>query len=416
MQSKIAIIIKGYPRLSETFIAQELAALEAAGMSFIIYSLRRPHDAFRHPVHDRISARCEYLPEYIYLEPLRVLRSFLCFIFSFRFYRLLFLWSLDFLLDPSFSRGRRLAQGVVLAAEMPCEISHLYFHFIHTPGSVCRYASILRGLPYSGSAHAKDIWTSSRWDLRRKLKGAEWCVTCTMVGRDYLQDLLGGVVRKVHLVYHGLDVSDFPQELGDRELGDRQKQKVGSKKLRIVSVGRLVDKKGYDYLLPLLSRLRVSQDWEFIHVGGGDVERFRLLAAELGLGGRVRFEGARSRPFIIDLLSSADIFVLGNIVVGDGDRDGIPNVLMEALWMGVSVLAGDLPSIRELIIDGEHGLLSDIRFGDDYFIKLLSLIESEELRLYLSRNGRLRMEEQFLFAPNFVYLRDLFDGGLFGRV
>ncbi len=400
--AEIAIILKGYPRLSETFIAQELAALEEAGFSFIIYSLRKPHDSLRHPVHDRIKAPCEYLPEYVYVEPLRVVRSFLFFIFHWRFYLLLSVWFCDFLSQPSVNLCRRLSQAVVLAAEMPKGVRHLYFHFIHTPASVTRYASILRNLPYSGSAHAKDIWTSKPWDLRRKLKGAKWCVTCTEVGKDYLQSLSDNK-DKVHLVYHGLDVGDFPKPILDKKKQDK-------KELLILSVGRLVEKKGYDYLLPLLSRLDVDIDWRFVHVGGGDVALYKNRAEALGLGDRVSFLGARSRPEIIALLGDADIFVLGNIIVGDGDRDGIPNVLMEALWMGVPILAGDLESIGELIEHGETGFLCDIRDGDRYLGYLRRLLLEGDLRYDFAKAGRCCMEDRFLFSPNFSYLRDLFDG------
>ena len=276
-KAQIAIIMKGYPRLSETFIAQELEALEKAGLSFIIYSLRKPHDDLRHPVHDRIKAKCEYLPEYIHKEPVRVFGAFLRSILNWRFYLLLGVWLWDFSLDPTPNRFRRLAQAVVLATEMPKEIRHLYFHFIHTPASVARYASVLRNLPYSGSAHAKDIWTSKKWDLARKLKGAEWVATCTYVGCDYLQSLVQDK-GKVHLVYHGLDVVDFPKPV-------LQKKQKGE--ILILSVGRLVEKKGYDYLLPLLSKLDVEAAWRFVHVGGGDVDSYRKRAENLGLQDRV---------------------------------------------------------------------------------------------------------------------------------
>ncbi len=402
-KAQIAIILKGYPRLSETFIAQELEALEKAGLCFIIYSLRKPHDSLRHPVHDRIKADCEYLPEYIYQEPVRVGKAFLLSVFNWRFYLLLAIWVWDFLWDMTSNRCRRLGQAVVLAAEMPKEIRHLYFHFIHTPASVTRYAAILRNLPYSGSAHAKDIWTSKKWDLSRKLKGAEWVATCTKVGRNYLQSL-GKDKDKVHLIYHGLDVADFPKPV---------LKKKDNKKLLILSVGRLVEKKGYDYLLPLLKKIDVDVDWRFVHVGGGDVESYQKRVNGLGLQDKVSFMGALSRPDIIDLLGRADIFVLGNIIVGDGDRDGIPNVLMEALWMGVAVLAGDLESIGELIIHGRCGFLCDIRDGDRYLGYLQQLLLDADLRYGFGKQGRESMEAAFLFSPNFVKLRRLFREDLY---
>jgi hypothetical protein len=162
---RLAIVLKGYPRLSETFIAQEIAALEARGFAALLISLRHPTDRYRHPVHERIASPVNYLPEYLYQEPLRVLRGW---------WRARGLpgyaaawrqWLKDVRRDFTPNRFRRLGQAFVMAAELPDTIGWLHCHFLHTPASVTRYAAMMRGLPWSGSAHAKDIWTTPDWEI-----------------------------------------------------------------------------------------------------------------------------------------------------------------------------------------------------------------------------------------------------------
>jgi len=140
MQGRVAFILKGYPRLSETFIAQEIAALERRGLDILIYSLRQPTDARRHAVHDEIRARVAYLPEYLLLEPLRVMRAWLRERKNPRYKATRNLWLRDLLRDPTPNRIRRFGQALVLANELPQDVKHLHAHFLHTPASVTRYA------------------------------------------------------------------------------------------------------------------------------------------------------------------------------------------------------------------------------------------------------------------------------------
>ena len=181
--ARIAIVMKGYPRLSETFIAQEILALEARGLSFEIWSLRHPTDAHVHPMQARIRATAKYLPEYLYREPLRVLRGFAFALrqdtpaagSSARFLA-------DLRRDPTPNRVRRLGQACVMARELPAAIEHLHVHYLHTPASVVRYAALLTGRTWTFSAHAKDIWTTPDWEKREKLADSLWGVTCTRQG------------------------------------------------------------------------------------------------------------------------------------------------------------------------------------------------------------------------------------------
>ena len=178
-QGRVAVVLKGYPRLSEAFIAQEIAALERRGLDILVVSLRHPTEERTHPVHAEIRAPVLYLPEYLYQEPLRVLRAWRQ-VRRRSAYRAAFsLWLRDLARDPTPNRIRRFGQALVLAAELPGDVRHLHAHFLHTPASVARYAATLAGLAWTCSAHAKDIWTTPEWDKREKLASCAWLVTCT---------------------------------------------------------------------------------------------------------------------------------------------------------------------------------------------------------------------------------------------
>src|SRR5262245_42311239 len=245
MGRAILIILKGYPRLSETFIAQEIRALEQRGMQLRIASLRHPTDGAVHPVHREIQAPVSYLPEYLYQQPLRVLRAWWRLRRQPRYREARRAWLQDLRRDFTPNRGRRFGQALVLAAEMPEDIGHLHAHFLHTPASVTRYAALLTGLPWSCSAHAKDIWTTPDWEKREKLAAAEWVVTCTAVGRDHLKSL-APAGKAVTLVYHGLDLRHFTRNARTSSTDDGRST---CRPVTIASVGRAVPKKGYADLL-----------------------------------------------------------------------------------------------------------------------------------------------------------------------
>ena len=189
MPGALAVVLKGYPRLSETFIAQELRALEARGHRFDIWSLRHPYDDRIHPIHEEITAARHYLPEYLRDEPRRVLRALFRVARSRRFWRAARVWFGDLARDRTLNRIRRFGQAAVLAAELPAETRFLYAHFLHTPASVTRYAAQIRGIGWGFSAHAKDIWTIPDWEKRDKITACRFGVTCTRTGAAPLRNL-----------------------------------------------------------------------------------------------------------------------------------------------------------------------------------------------------------------------------------
>ncbi|QEW22425.1 GDP-mannose-dependent alpha-(1-6)-phosphatidylinositol monomannoside mannosyltransferase [Marinibacterium anthonyi] len=356
----LAVLVKGWPRLSETFIAQELVALEDAGHQMALWSLRHPTDTATHPLHDRLKAQVTYLPEYLHDEPGRVLRGW------WKARRLPGYadawrsWRADLKRDRTRNRVRRFGQACVLAAELPEGTRGLYAHFMHTPSSVARYAAILRGLPWSFSAHAKDIWTSPDWEKREKLTaathGATFGATCTAFGADHLRGLADDPGR-VDLVYHGLDLHRFPPP-PDRPV------RGADAPFRILSVGRLVEKKGFDRLIEALALLPRTLDWHWEHIGGGgDKAALAARSGALKIAHRITWRGALAQPDVIEAMRRADLFVLPSRVARDGDRDGLPNVLMEAASQKLPILSTPVSAIPEFIEDGVHGFLS----ADDLF-------------------------------------------------
>lgn len=354
MAGPIAFVLKGYPRLSETFIAQEILGLERRGLDIRLYSMRLPTDPHVHPVHREIRAAVHYLPEYLHHAPRRVLRGWRAARGMAGYPAARSMWLRDLRRDPTRNRLRRFGQALVLAAELPAEIGWLHAHFLHTPASVTRYAAAMRGLPWSGSAHAKDIWTTPEWEKREKLADCRWLVTCTEVNAGHL-GALSPEPERVGLLYHGLDLSRFPPPprlRQTRDGGDAEDPVV------LLSVGRAVAKKGFEVLLDALASLPDDLAWRLVHIGGGPMlEGLRRQAAEIGLEERITWAGPRPQDEVLQAYREADLFVLPCRIAEDGDRDGLPNVLMEAQSQGLACVSTEVSAIPELIIDGETGVL-----------------------------------------------------------
>ena len=209
IRRKTLVVLKGYPRLSETFIAQELLGLERAGFDLTLISMRKPTDKKRHPIHDEIKARVVYLPEYLHEEPFRVLRALVACWKKPNFKPLLKRFWADLRRDVSRNRFRRLGQALVLAHEWPDAGEWLHAHFIHTPASVTRLyqhhdwrALDLLG-PCQGHLDVAGLGTDGEARRRRagaspvRVRASSTCVELTK-RKD-----------QVHLSYHGLDLARF---------------------------------------------------------------------------------------------------------------------------------------------------------------------------------------------------------------
>lgn len=389
-------MLKGYPRLSETFIAQEILNLENADFDITLFSLRQPTDTSVHSVHEKIVAEVNYLPEYLYQQPFRVFRAWLSTRRRPGYQHAFRQWWRDLKRDRTANRIRRFGQALVLAAELPDEIRKLYAHFLHTPASVTYYASQVTGLPWACSAHAKDIWTSPDWEIQEKLQHCKWLTTCTANNVKHLSGLTSDTA-KVSLNYHGLDLARF----SDFERTYSAACGTENEPVTLLSVGRAVEKKGYRELLRALSQLPDDLQWAFEHIGGGpQLDDLSKQAESLNIADRIVWHGSASQDIVIDAYRRADFFVLNSRIDASGDRDGLPNVLVEAQCTGLAVVSTRLSGIPELIANGENGLLVEPDDTSALRTAILELIYDPSLRERLGRTGTARVTADFDMHSN----------------
>jgi glycosyltransferase involved in cell wall biosynthesis len=290
---------------------------------------------------------------------------------------------------------------LVLAEELPQDVRSLHAHFLHTPASVTRYAALLKGLGWTGSAHAKDIWTTPEWEKREKLASCEWLVTCTAANHAHLSAL--APPGRVELVYHGLDLSRFSfQDVPESKPRDGSE---ADRPVTILSVGRLVDKKGTDVLLEALARLPKDLHWRLVHAGGGPLKaKLERRARALGIEAHIRWRGACTQTELLAEYRAADLFALASRVARDGDRDGLPNVLAEAQSQGLACVATRVSGIPELIEHGATGLLVVPEAPEELARALAGLIRDPVRRRALGEAGRQRVQERFGLQGNIVRL------------
>lgn len=405
MAGAVAFILKGYPRLSETFIAQEILGLEQAGLDIRIAALRHPTDRDIHPIHQEISAPVSYLPEYLHQEPARVVRGI-------RNSRRLpgwraarRTWLEDLRRDPTPNRIRRFGQSAVLAAELSDDVTHLHAHFIHTPASVTRYAAMMRELPWSVSAHAKDIWTSPDWELREKLDACRWATTCSAAAHGYLSDR-ADQPENIKLVYHGVDLDRFAPLPSPRPEGDGTDP---SDPVVLLTVGRAVEKKGHDILISALAKLPPELAWRWVHIGGGALlGTLKKQVLEAGIDDRVEWLGSQPQEAVLQQYRGADLFVLSNRIAPDGDRDGLPNVLLEAQSQSLACIASAVSAVPELIREKVNGRLVPPEDTDALASVLVALIADPKRRRMMGEAGRRIVEERFSCEVGFSQLAAIF--------
>jgi glycosyltransferase involved in cell wall biosynthesis len=352
-EGPIAYIVKMFPRLSETFIVNEVSELRRRGVDLRVISLLPPVGSHHSREALRLAEATFYLPSASDRAGIRSLLRDHRFLMSRAPRRYLHaLWYVARRFSPS-AWKRFLQAGGVARYCLQENVSHVHAGFAHVPASVAFWVQRLTGIPYSFAAHAKDLYLSAPRSLRHKMDAARFVWTCTRANAEYLRSL--GGLTPIHVGYHGVDLDSFaPPPQGSR--GNDQKASI-------LAVGRLVPKKGLDDLLRaggILEEHGVA--YEITIVGDGP-ERGRLmrLAAELGMNGRVRFRGSLPPEKVLEEYARADVFVLPSVVLPNGDRDGIPNVLVEAMAMGVPVISSRISAIPELVQDGVTGTLVEPR-------------------------------------------------------
>ena len=392
---RTAYVLKMYPRFSETFIVNEVLALEAAGADLEIVSLRPPADGRFHEVLAQVRAPVTYLRSsglragdvwaslgHAHAELPGLARC------------------LDELLHASVVDA---VQALELARLVQARrITHLHAHFASVATTVARLASLLTGVPFSFTAHAKDIFHESvePADVARKLSDASAVVTVSDYNLAFLRETYGTAADVVTRVYNGLDLRRFTYS------SPAERPPV------IAAVGRLVEKKGFADLVAAVALLvRDGRDLRVDLVGTGPLET--ALGEQVrarGLQDVVRMPGPLPQEQVRDVVSGAAVFAAPCVVGSDGNRDGLPTVLLEAMALGTPCVATPVTGIPEAVRDGDTGLL--VPESDTVALAgaLGRLLDDSALRVRLAERARALVEAEFDAARAAATLQRLFAG------
>lgn len=392
MSTKYFFVLKGYPRISETFISQEIYLLEQKGYDISILSMRQPREDMRQPINKLIKAPVVYTPEYIFEEPVEIfshnLRTLTQFPLAYLKYFLIALYTSATEMRREHIKRFLQAGWAISKCQFKTNPYHLHSHFAHSPTTLTYYVHKITGLKYSISAHAKDIYTISKEELKSKIESCEFLTTCTSFNYHYIRDKILKT-DKVKLSYHGINTDYFkPTEIDC--LSSQQPY-------LLCSVGRLVDKKGYDVILKALSLLkRKGINFRYDVFGAGELEsEVKGLISDLDLKDQVRLLGAASHETISERLAQKGIFICGSKISSTGDRDGIPNTIAEAMSMELAVVATKVSGIPELIQHKESGWLVEPESPAEMSDAIEYLIQNPVITEQIAKNGRRRVKEFF---------------------
>lgn len=404
---KIAYLMKCFPRLSETFILHEVLELEQQGLPLRIFSLLRPEGKINKAAQD-VQAPITYIPRGFPIGAFfllaaagkRFLKS------PWRFLRTV-ITALVVYHHPA--TPRHLFLAAYLANQLEREgITHLHAHYANTPATVANMAHQFTGIPYSFTAHAKDIYLSRKASLVYKMRHARFVATCTGYNQNYLTEQLAQRPEEaqlpIHRIHHGLNLRVFPEPVTSPV--------HSTEPPLILTVARLVEKKGLLYLLEAL-RLLKNHGYVFrSRIVGEGPQRpiIEQRIRDLGLADTVELLGAETHERVLEMYTRATIKALPCIIGEDGDRDGIPNVLVEALYMGVPVVSTPVSGIPELITSGENGLLVPDRDSLALAQSLALLLDDPQLRRRLALAGHQTVVAHFDMSHNVTRLKNLLLG------
>ena len=402
----LAYILKGYPRISETFISNEILLLEKAGFKMRLFPMRRPRENFCHDSVKKIKARVDYLPTELLLDfPRLAVPNVFCAVKEpKRYLRALGLAAERFQRTRKTATFKHLFQaGYMVQRHIGRDpsIVHLHGHFAHSPTSVTMFASVLSGLPFSFTAHAKDIYTLDKEQLRQKIAKAAFVATCTEYNQKYLARLAGDESKAIHCIYHGIDLSLF---------NSSQRKFNAAPPYQLLTVARMTEKKGLPALYRAL-KILAEQDVPFRHTligDGDDRDKILQLIKELKLENHCKWLGTQTHTQVLAQFEQSDLFILSCEVASSGDRDGIPNVIVESLAMGVPVVATNVSALPEIVIDRKTGRSVEPRNPDTLAAAILELLQDNELRETVIENGRILVQHSFDNKKLATRLADVF--------
>jgi len=377
--ARIGYVVKVYPRFSETFILREILAREAAGEDIAIASLRPTSDGRFHDLLARVKAPVSWIA-HDQRSASRLWQS-LC--------------GLDELpgaatgLPPLLREEHDVAGQAVALARWAVEqgITHLHAHFASLPGRTTRLAAQLAALTYSVTAHAKDLFHEDVDALRlgAVLADAHHVVTVSDHNVAWIGERFPAAADRVHRVYNGVDLDELPWS------------SPAVRPRRIVAVGRLVEKKGFADLIDAVALLHQRGAPAQLSLAGSGPCAAALASQvdALGLGDHVDLLGDVPQHDVLRLLEGGAAFAAPCVVADDGDRDGLPTVIVEAMALGTPCVSTPVTGIGEIVRDGATGLLVPERDPFALADALERLLADGELREQLSCAARVLVESSF---------------------
>jgi len=388
----LGYVIRMFPQVSETFIANEILSLERLGVPVRIYSYRRPQETVEHECVRLIQSPITYLPDPLlnHVPELVVAQFAIARAEPGRYRAALRHVASASISDRSIEPWKRLLQAGYLALQLKqSDVERLHAHFAHGSTHVAMLASMLTGLPFSFSAHARDIYNNaSPRLLQEKIQAADLVVTCTRANQQHLQSMVPQQdAGKIELAYHGVDLAKFAPDEAAR---------IEEPPL-VLSVGRLVEKKGLANLVQACRALN-EKDISFrceIVGEGPERPRLEMLIRALGLERIVSLTGVCTQEELVERYRGASVFALPCNVLANGDRDGIPNVLIEAMACGLPLVSTPVSGIPELIESGQSGLLVPPGNPVELAAAIELLLRDRELGERLARRARATVEERF---------------------
>jgi colanic acid/amylovoran biosynthesis glycosyltransferase len=407
--SKIAFIFSQFPAYDETFILREMNELDKAGLVFDIYSLKTPKDKIIHDEAKALASRTSYLPFFSW----GLLGDDLYYLFRrpWRYMSIFFGVLLRNLPSPNFFFKTCAlwykAVGFARLAEKT-GIMHVHGQWATFPATVALIISRLNNIPFSFTGHAHDIYLDTTM-LGYKIKAAKFVATCTGDNKRHLIEVTRSQGHKVTgekivISYHGVDLERF-KRVDELRVTSCELEK---RKIKILSVGSLLECKGFEYLIEACKILKdEGVDFECTIAGGGKLEEsLRLRVARCELKEKVKFTGFITQDQLIPLYKQTDVFVLAMV---PEIHWGIPNVLLEAMACGKPVVCTMLPSIPELVKDGETGYIIPAKDPVAIALATKKLIQDEASRKRIGEAGRRAVEEKFDVVRNALKLKELFN-------
>ncbi|MGZ8725984.1 MAG: glycosyltransferase family 4 protein [Aeromicrobium sp.] len=399
MSGRVIYVVRSWPRLSQTFIVNEVLALERRGADIEIFAMTRSGEPLAQPQVAAVRAPVNYLDDGEQSVPARfrdhvdlAVRAPGSYASTARY-----AWR-----NPDLSSGYatattlkclshavRIARHVRALRRQGIAVAHLHAHFMHDPALVGLLTSRLTGLPYSVTAHARDLYQIPGRSLTVRADGARALLTCCEHNMDYLRaELTASAFERTRMIRHGVELTRFsPDDSADR----------GDSGARLISVGRLVEKKGYPDLLHACALLaRNGVRFSLVIYGDGPMRaQLEQLRDEQGLAGVVEFAGEHDSSVIVNALRSADVFVLTSFVTDDGDRDGVPNVVVEAMACGLPVIATAVGGIPEAVRHRSNGLLAEPHDVPTIASHLAELLGDTDTRRRFGKEARRTVELGF---------------------